>query len=74
MSSASFHRPHLPINRRLKVALCLTLCLIPCLPYPTQSQTADEAALRALAERFFAAWPGEEDQQGVFRPRRLNLR
>jgi CHAT domain-containing protein/Tfp pilus assembly protein PilF len=59
MSSTSFHRPHLLINCYLKVALCLILCLIPCLPYPALSQTADEAALRALAEQFFAAYESQ---------------
>src|SRR4030095_11557620 len=51
MSAASFHRPRLPINCWLKVALCLALCLT----YPAQAETADEAALRALTKQFFTA-------------------
>jgi len=62
MSSASFHRPRLPINRCLKVALCLVICL----PYPARSQTADDAALRALAERFFAVYESR-DLDGLMR-------
>jgi CHAT domain-containing protein/Tfp pilus assembly protein PilF len=62
MSSTSFHRRRLPINCWLKVALCLILCL----PYPARSQTSDEAALRVLAEQFFAVYESR-DLDGLMR-------
>ena len=62
MLSASYHPPHLPITCWLKLALCLTLCL----PCPARAETTDEAALRALAERFFAAYESR-DLDGLMR-------